>query len=369
MNILDYLKQYYSDCLTIINTLQKHGYQTLIVGGAIRDFYLELKPKDIDIVTIATPIQIKRIFRNRALIIGKRFQIVHLRTNKNIYEITTFRRAPTKTEKINAYRKNHDNYWGNFKEDIYRRDFTVNCIYFDPIKNNFLDPFNGFKSLKNKKIVSIEKESISFKEDPVRMIRALKLYSQEGFSLSLKTKSFIKTYAPLLHKISQRRRLEELLKLTYKDYFHTFLKLCRKYKLIKPFLTKLESLPNKDFKITNNLIKNRFLALKEKTLSRNYTLCILAYRYIEIALNPNSKFAHGWDKRISLFEVKKKVLEFYYPYLMQKTRSFNISKILFLCNQFIHKKKFHSKVKTTKHFFYAKKIYILLLNINAKVEK
>ena len=137
-----------TEVLDIIKKLQKNNFQAFIVGGAIRDLLTNLKPKDFDIATDATPEQIKKLFNN-ARIIGRRFKLVHIYFGREIIEVSTFRSKPAIKETLkNGVVK--DNEYGSVDDDAKRRDFSMNAIYLDPIHNEFLDFFNGIEDIKRK---------------------------------------------------------------------------------------------------------------------------------------------------------------------------------------------------------------------------
>ena len=177
----------------IIQDLQNAGYETYVVGGAVRDLLLGCNPKDYDISTAATPEQICQVFgRRHTMIIGKRFRLVHYRMGHEIVEISTFRRSPGK-----AAVKKHprfanlpekmiidDNNFGSSKEDAFRRDFTVNALFYDPVKEEIIDyTGNGLNDIQSKTVRVIGDPDVRFEEDPVRMLRALKLVGRFNFAM------------------------------------------------------------------------------------------------------------------------------------------------------------------------------------------
>ncbi|MEW5817094.1 MAG: polynucleotide adenylyltransferase PcnB [Spirochaetota bacterium] len=190
------------DALKIVNRLHDAGYQVYIVGGAVRDMLLGIDPKDIDIVTDALPNTIRKLFR-QARIIGRRFRLVHIQLGRKIFEVSTFR-AKTEVQK---------NVYGTMEEDVHRRDFTINALYYCPIKEQIIDYVGGVKDIRSAKIRALLPPAKSFMEDPVRMIRAIKYASITGFSLPLKIKKYIQKYAGELWNCSSSRLTEEMLKI------------------------------------------------------------------------------------------------------------------------------------------------------------
>lgn len=212
--------QFDEDALKIIHRLNKFGHKSYLVGGCIRDLLLGKKPKDYDIATSATPTQIKNIFNN-CRIIGKRFKIVHIIFKGKIVEVTTFRSLPD--HRLNNKPASgelllkRDNNYGNAKEDAARRDFTVNALYYDPRNESIIDYVGGFEDIKNKILRVVGNPDISFQEDPVRMLRAIKISVLHGLEIEKKTKQAIKKNKFEIEKASSSRMLEE-----YNKIFRTW---------------------------------------------------------------------------------------------------------------------------------------------------
>ncbi|MCF7945743.1 MAG: polynucleotide adenylyltransferase PcnB [Spirochaetia bacterium] len=195
----------------IIERLKNAGFEAYIVGGAVRDLLLQKHPKDFDIATSASPNQIKKLFWN-SRIIGKRFKIVHIHFSNTIYEVTTFRSKNTQGQN----KKN--NVYGTLHEDAFRRDFSVNALYYCPIENQVLDFVEAMKDFKAKKIRSVIPLNITFVEDPVRMIRGVKYSVTTEFSLGFKLKRAIKSNSFELKRCSASRMTEEVLKILHSGY-------------------------------------------------------------------------------------------------------------------------------------------------------
>lgn len=200
------------DALKIIYRLGKFGYKAYLVGGGVRDLLLGKRPKDFDIATTATPVQVKKTFNN-CRIIGKRFKIVHVIFRGKIIEVSTFRSLPDhrleKTSKVKDYLIKRDNKFGNAKEDAARRDFTINALYFDPRNESIIDYVGGFEDLTNKILRVIGDPDISFREDPVRMLRAVKFSVMLDMTIESSTKKAIRKNRHELEKASQARLFEE----------------------------------------------------------------------------------------------------------------------------------------------------------------
>ncbi|MDH5717819.1 MAG: polynucleotide adenylyltransferase PcnB [Spirochaetia bacterium] len=199
------------DALKVISRLNSFGYKAYIVGGCVRDLLLGRQPKDYDVVTNAKPHDVKRIFANSRLI-GRRFKIVHIVFKMNkIIEVSTARTLPesrSSKDESDLYLKK-DNQYGTFKEDAARRDFTINSLIFDIRNETIIDYTGGVEDLNDKIIRVIGDESISFPEDPVRMLRAVKFSALLDFPLHHNLTKGIKKFRYLINKSSTARLHEE----------------------------------------------------------------------------------------------------------------------------------------------------------------
>ena len=204
-----------TNALKVLSRLQDKGFEAYLVGGCIRDLILGLSPKDFDIATNAHPEEIRALFRN-SRIVGKRFKIVHARFGREIVEVATFR-APHTEE----YDETHsdsgmtlvDNNFGTFEEDVYRRDFGMNAIYYQPNSDEITDIANGVDDVKNRIIRTIGNPESRFREDPVRMLRAVRFQAKLKFELAQEIRSNIRTLGYLVQDVSPARLFEEVLKL------------------------------------------------------------------------------------------------------------------------------------------------------------
>lgn len=232
--------------ITVIRNLQDAGYETYVVGGAVRDLLLGHTPKDYDISTAATPEEICRVFgRRQTMIIGKRFRLVHYRMGREIVEISTFRRTPGKT-KISDNPKFanlpskmivDDNNFGSSKEDAFRRDFTVNALFYDPVKEEIIDyTDSGLKDIGSKTVRVIGDPDVRFEEDPVRMLRALKLVGRFGFSMDDATENSLFNNMDKIKHVPISRMTLELEKVLSSCYVDTLLEAFHDFGLLAYFL-------------------------------------------------------------------------------------------------------------------------------------
>ena len=217
------------NALKVLYRLSEHGFAALIVGGGVRDLLLGKHPKDFDVATDATPEEVRDLFRN-ARIIGRRFKIVHIRFGREIIEVTTFRAHHQATNEVaqSATRRQiqgldsahtsdgmilRDNVYGNIDEDAMRRDFTVNALYYTIDGFRVLDFCNGCADLNARQIRMIGDPEERYREDPVRMLRAIRFSAKLGFEIEPQTREPITRLAELLESISPARLFDETIKL------------------------------------------------------------------------------------------------------------------------------------------------------------
>ena len=224
----------------VVRTLQQAGFEAYVVGGAVRDLLVGLRPKDFDVATDATPEQVKGLFR-RAFIIGRRFRIVHVVYGRGreheVIEVSTFRahldnaaaeqvKGNERTSKSELAGMKHavdstgrvlrDNVWGPQDEDATRRDFTVNAMYYDPESQIVVDYHGGMQDVKKRVLRMIGDPATRYREDPVRIIRAIRFaakLSPLGFKLESKTAKPLVACKTLLADVPQSRLFDEMLKL------------------------------------------------------------------------------------------------------------------------------------------------------------
>jgi len=202
------------NAVRVTQTLQEAGFKAFVVGGAVRDLLLGVKPKDFDIATDATPEEVKKLFR-RAFIIGRRFQIVHVMFGQELLEVTTFRGNAVNN---NAPKDEHgrvlrDNNFGPQHEDAERRDFTINAMYYDPATQSVLDYHGGIQDIRDKVLRIIGQPEARYREDPVRMLRVVRFAAKLQFTIEPATRAPIPVMAPLINNVPAARVFDEMLKL------------------------------------------------------------------------------------------------------------------------------------------------------------
>ena len=198
----------------VTDGLQAAGYQAYVVGGAVRDLLLERTPKDFDVATNATPEEVRRVFR-RSRIIGRRFQLVHAMFGEEVVEVSTFRRM---IEAEDAQTDEHgrllrDNEFGDQEQDAARRDFTANALFYDPSTQEIYDYHGGYADTRKHLLRMIGDPLVRYREDPVRMVRAVRLSAKLDFRLDAATAAGIGAMKDLLDNVPQSRLIDEVLKM------------------------------------------------------------------------------------------------------------------------------------------------------------
>jgi poly(A) polymerase len=226
--------------LKVCDVLQQHGHGAYIVGGAVRDLLLGIRPKDFDVATSARPEQVKPLFR-RALLIGRRFRLVHVMMGPETVEVSTFRAADNQVgERDEHGRVLRDNVFGTMEEDARRRDFTVNALYYDCASGEIVDDHGGLADLKKHVLRMIGDPETRYREDPVRMLRAVRLAAKLGLTIDSATRAPIKRMAPLLENVPPPRLFEEMLKLLLSGHASACLRQLRDEGLHKGLLPLLD---------------------------------------------------------------------------------------------------------------------------------
>ena len=277
-------KEISPSALKVLYKLNDAGFDAYIVGGAVRDLLVNLYPKDFDIATNASPEQVAKVFRN-SRIIGRRFRIVHVHFGREVIEVSTFRAQSSQSTKVSSNNlarnvKHHDsvqnqsgmllrdNVYGTIEEDAVRRDFTVNALYYTVQGFSVYDFCHGMEDIQNRILRIIGDAEQRYIEDPVRILRAIRLASKLNFSIEAKTEAPIKSCASLLESIPPARLFDEFIKL----FFHgngliTFNKLVsyQVFSVLFPPLTKIISFSDSRDKM---MLEGAFRSTDERILNK-----------------------------------------------------------------------------------------------------
>ncbi len=356
----------------IISRLQEAGYETYVVGGAIRDLMLEREPKDYDISTSATPEQVKEVFgRRRARIIGRRFKLVHLYQGMEIIEVSTFRRMPEKSAAVPEKLKKHpipqnmilhDNEFGTSEEDAWRRDFTVNALFYDPVSHKLIDHTgSGIEDIHNGVVRAIGDARLRFEEDPVRMLRALKLVGQYGFTLSRETESALRECLPLITHAAESRLTLELEKILQGIYCARILTEFYRYGFLHYFLPFL----HENWNTTAREYVMELLEERNNRVSQGRYRVSVSLAVAAIAL-PFVEMLAGFGERGKLWEYNGEVndqlcnivTEVFKPHNLVKRLVFSAQRILVMQTAFFHFQK-TSRVLGMQGYAHARELLMI----------
>lgn len=218
-------KQIDKEALDVLYGLKRAGFDAFLVGGGVRDILLGLEPKDFDVVTNAEPEQVKAVFKSRCRLIGRRFRLAHVYFGRNVIEVATFRGDGEATQGMRQKQLNHtravddtgrlvrDNVYGTIDEDVWRRDFTVNSLYYNIKDFSIIDYTGAIEDINKGQLRLIGNPEMRYREDPVRMIRAIRFSAKLGFEVEKRTKAPIYDLGYLLKDVSHARMFDEVLKL------------------------------------------------------------------------------------------------------------------------------------------------------------
>ncbi|HYC45797.1 MAG TPA: polynucleotide adenylyltransferase PcnB [Burkholderiales bacterium] len=210
--------------LTVADTLQENGFTAFVVGGALRDLILGWEPKDFDVATSATPEEVRGIFR-RSRIIGRRFRLVHVMCGREMVEVSTYRGQAVPESDDDHKADEHgrilrDNVFGTQEQDATRRDFTINALFYDPKTQQIWDYHGGFEDLRKRRLRMIGDPEQRYREDPVRMLRAVRFSASRGMDMDEPTREPIRRLADLLANVPPSRLFDEMLKLLLSGHAH-----------------------------------------------------------------------------------------------------------------------------------------------------
>ncbi len=251
--------------LKVLYRLKDAGYESYLVGGCVRDMVLGKKPKDFDVTTEATPEQVNKLFRNSRLI-GRRFKLVHVRFGREIIEVATFRASHDSDDnqdnklgqQSDVGMLIRDNVYGSVHDDALRRDFTVNALYYSINDFGIHDHTTGMEDLQQRTLRMIGEPQQRYREDPVRMIRAIRFAAKLELTMAPETEAPIRELAPLLENIPAARLFDETLKLFMSGHAVTTFYLLREFNLFAPLFPAtafaLEQEINKDSSTVEALI-------------------------------------------------------------------------------------------------------------------
>jgi poly(A) polymerase len=279
--------------LKVTDGLQAAGYQAYVVGGAVRDLLLDRIPKDFDIATDATPEDVRRVFR-RARIIGRRFRLVHVMFGEEVVEVSTFRRM---IDAQDAQTDEHgrllrDNEFGDQEQDAARRDFTVNALFYDPSTREIHDFHGGYADTRDHLLRIIGDPLVRYREDPVRMLRAVRLSAKLGIKMDQATAEPITRLKDLLDNVPHARLLDEVLKMLLSGHSLECIQQLRKMNLhhgLLPLLDVILEQPMGEKFIMLALRNTDERISQDKTVSPAFLFAALLWHEVLTAWNQRVK--------------------------------------------------------------------------------
>lgn len=248
----------------VIEKLRQAGHSAYLVGGGVRDLLLGQRPKDFDVSTSAKPEEIRALFRN-AILIGRRFRLAHIRFGQKIIEVSTFRSGDTEAPDLIV----RDNEWGSEEQDVLRRDFTINGLFYDPEHQTVIDYVEGYPDIEKRMLRTIGQPDLRFIQDPVRMIRLIKFCARFGLHIDTQTHEALLNCKEEIVKSSPARILEELLRMLESGASRPFIHLLNDYGLLRPLIPQLSDFLKQD----EHLVVMQLLTeIDSEVAKRTYTI-------------------------------------------------------------------------------------------------
>lgn len=267
----------------VIEKLRQAGYTSYLVGGGVRDLLLKSRPKDFDVSTNAKPEEIRALFRN-AILIGRRFRLAHIRFGKKIIEVSTFRSGDPENASLIV----RDNVWGTEEEDAFRRDFTINGLFYNPENQTVIDYVDGFPDLEKKVLRTIGQPEARFIQDPVRMLRLIKFCARFNFDIYPATHQALLQCRHHIIQSSSARILEELLRMLESGSAEPFFRLMYQYGLLKLLIAPIAQFidldpENRIFK-SLNVIDSEIKKVYPNTPDRALLLSMLCFPIFDLTV-------------------------------------------------------------------------------------
>ncbi len=300
------------DALYVMDKLRQAGYTAYLVGGSVRDLLLQKTPKDYDISTSAKPEEIKQLFRN-CILIGRRFRLAHIRFGKKILEVSTFRTGDLETDALIV----RDNEWGNPEQDVLRRDFTINGLFYDSSTETIIDYVEGYPDLQKKYLRTIGQPYLRFKQDPVRMLRLLKFQARFGFEIDKDAHISLLECRHEILKSSPSRVLEELLRMLESGSSKAFFKLLAEHGLLQMLLPALsnflETPEGKEIYAYLEEVDTTFHAPGEPLLDRPVLLSCLVFPFLQKRLSSLGHIPHLGEIQQMTYQLIDEIFQPFFP--------------------------------------------------------
>ena len=300
------------DALYVMDKLRQAGFTAYLVGGSVRDLLLQKTPKDYDISTSAKPEEIKQLFRN-CILIGRRFRLAHIRFGKKILEVSTFRTGDLETDALIV----RDNEWGNPEQDVLRRDFTINGLFYDSSTETIIDYVEGYPDLQKKYLRTIGQPYLRFKQDPVRMLRLLKFQARFGFEIDKDAHISLLECRHEILKSSPSRVLEELLRMLESGSSKAFFKLLAEHGLLQMLLPALsnflETPEGKEIYDYLEEVDTTFHAPGEPLLDRPVLLSCLVFPFLQKRLSALGHTPHLGEIQQMAYQLIDEIFQPFFP--------------------------------------------------------
>ena len=360
--------------IKVIAALHDAGFEAYIVGGAGRDLLLGTTPKDFDISTAASPEEVRQIFgRRNSRIIGKRFRLVHVYVGGELFEVSTFRKAP-----VNAGRQERrlreekelpenlivsDNSFGTAREDAWRRDFTINALFYDPESGRIIDHTGlGMNDIRDRIIRAIGDPALRFEEDPVRILRALKLVGQcEGFSLDNATENALFQQMALIRHASPSRLSLELEKILESSRGDLHLAAFHDYGLLSYFLPEIEAAwESETGRYMKELLFERNCRIEEGCFRNSISLALaaIALPFVEAELGraPRSLWPNSPESNTAVRAVLSRIFR---PQNMMLKVMMSAERILMLQPEFEHPGRRTAQLMQQRSYGHARELMLI----------
>jgi len=296
----------------VCETLQRRDYAAYVVGGAVRDLLLGREPKDYDVATDAKPEEVRALFR-RSRIIGRRFRLVQVMCGPETIEVSTFRGSSAGDDAAQTTDEHgrilRDNVFGTQEEDARRRDFTVNALFYDPVREEVIDYHGGVADLKARRLRMIGDPAQRYREDPVRMLRAVRIAASRGLEIEPHTRKPVRALADLLHNVPPSRLFDEMMKLLLSGHAAEGVKRLRKEGLhhgLLPLLDVILEQPLGERFVMLALTNTDQRIKEDKPVSPGFLFAALLWHEVLAAWKQNE--AHGMHTMPAIFQAMDQVL-------------------------------------------------------------
>jgi poly(A) polymerase len=357
----------------ILEKLAESGFEAYLVGGAVRDLLQDIEPKDYDIATSAHPEEVRKVFgRRQSRIIGRRFRLAHVYVNGTCFEVSTFRRQPSVEERKGRAGDDgtvlwRDNEYGTLEDDAWRRDFSVNSLYYDVVGGRgIVDYVGGVEDLQNKVVRILGDPRERLEEDPVRILRALKLVAQYDFKLEPALQEVLCGMVERIELSSRARLFEELLKILGRSYSHSTFVVGQRYGFLEHFWPNLAQIwDDEEGVLVQDALRERDRRIKAGgyTTSKTLALATACVFPVMAKMNPDGKPGELWDPA----EVEERACrdllnDFFLPFPVPRVLSARARDLIMMLPRFVQKRQ-PRKLQHHPEYKYARELFLLVATV------